>query len=136
MKKILFICATNNSLKGTEKALSVLMSGLEMEYEIHFLAIEREQPVIKNSKVTFHFLSLSKKYTPKFTHKLLHFFCLIKGINNTIKKVQPDIVISSLDEINIATGLLIKSHPTIKFIATVHTNPEICITGIKKFLVS
>jgi len=134
MKKILFICQTNNSLKGTEKTLGVLVNKLKADYEIHYLAINEESPALDISQIEFHNLNMHTDVESGFIKKLSHLLKITLGIKKNITEINPDIVISSLDEINIATGFMASKKNKRIFIATIHTNPEICLTGFKKVL--
>ena len=132
--RILFICQTNNALKGTEKVFTTLAAGLSNGYEVHFLAIEKEEPAIELDAVTFHFLNFPFAIKNRFLHKVAHFLYLIRSLPEAISNLNPDIVISSLDEINLAIGVTAYKNPDVTYIATIHTNPDTCLTGFKKIL--
>jgi glycosyltransferase involved in cell wall biosynthesis len=132
--RLLIVCQSNNSLKGTEKVLMTIAAGLCTDYEVHFLALDKESPSLSHNDVLFHYgekISWWIKCIPKNLAVLVR---NVLTIDRVIKKIKPDYVISSLDSINIATGILIPFHKSSRFVATVHTNPEICLTGLKRFL--
>lgn len=121
-KNKISVFAVNLSSGGAEKVISLLLTKLISDYEVHLILLNNNIHFSIPKEVKLHILTNQKK---GFINKIFGFFIALINFNSVLKQNEIDTSISFLTRPNLINGLSKFFNPHIKIILSERCYPSI-----------